>query len=93
MKTPPEVGTAEEREMFHWKGARGPEFQLRTRVPPDSQDSRWLVALAKKQLALVTDDGSHGISFGWRFHLKLKGPAASLRHRPVPFQQRTNTSW
>ena len=24
---------------------------------------------------------------------KLKGPEASLRVRPMPFQQRTNTSW
>jgi hypothetical protein len=30
----------------------------------DSDNATWLIALAKEQLALITQDRSHGISFG-----------------------------
>ena len=30
---------------------------------PDAQDALWLITAAKEQLALVADDGFHGVSF------------------------------
>jgi hypothetical protein len=47
---------------FHSEAHRAKnEVQLRRRL--DSDDTIWFVALAKEQLALMTDDWFHGISF------------------------------
>ncbi len=71
MKTPPEVGSVEERAVFNWTGARRAKLQARSHAPPDSQDSSWFVALAKEQLALITNERSHRISFGWLFMFSI----------------------
>ena len=46
-------------------GARRKEHEVQFRPRPDSDDAIWLVALAEQQRSLVTNDDSHGVSFGY----------------------------
>jgi hypothetical protein len=48
---------------FHAEPVRGAEHEIELRGWPDSNDTMWFVALAKEQLALITENGLHGISF------------------------------
>jgi hypothetical protein len=59
---------------------------------PHSNISIGFIAPAIEQLALVTDDGFHKIPFVKDYRwAENKKPEASLRFRPMPFRQRTNT--
>jgi len=42
-------------------------LSYQTKVWPDPKDSNRLIALAKEQLALVTEYRFHGIQFAWWF--------------------------
>ena len=50
-------------------GARRQEYQIPPGGRTDSNDPVWLITFAKEQLALITDDTPHGISFGYWFVL------------------------
>jgi len=47
-----------------WTGSRRTEHKFLPRRRSDSHDSIWFVAPAREQLALITGNRSHGISFG-----------------------------
>ena len=47
----------------------------------DSDDTIWFVALAKEQLALVTDNRSHWFSFRLRLNKRVEGLCSAERRR------------
>jgi hypothetical protein len=49
----------------------------------DSEDTIWFVALSKEQLALIAENGLHGISFSLRV-IKWRKASVTLRPRRVP---------
>ena len=48
---------------FDAKPVRRTEYQIELRVGPDANDTARFIALAKEQLALIANNGFHGISF------------------------------
>src|SRR5262245_61296508 len=50
--------------LVSWTSARRAKHKGRLGRRSDSKDTDWLVALAVEQLALETEDWSHGIPFG-----------------------------
>jgi hypothetical protein len=61
---------------FHAEPTRGAEYKIQLRNRPDANHTARLVALAKKQLALIAENGFH--SFSFRLWLKFRSQACVL---------------
>jgi hypothetical protein len=49
------------------------KYEVQLRAWADSEDSVWSVALSKEQLALISENGSHGTSFPFNSCFGLRG--------------------
>jgi hypothetical protein len=78
------------REPRLWTGARWAEHQVHPACRSDSNDTIWSIALAKEQLALVSDNGFHWrlLSFGSHAPYRSRKPAELMPRRALIFPKR-----
>jgi len=64
------------------KPVDGAEHEVQLPGWPDANDALWLVAPAIEQLALIAENGLHGISFRYGFKKLACGAEAVSRQGP-----------